>query len=124
MGRVDLNHSRRTNYAECIYWIRDENDAIANASKWVLENQPAGDFYAKSVSPKTMQELPLQGTWMFDKNSITLETDDDISDITRGSIVKYNNKLWFVVDVQGEVHEKESAFSEEIDYKYFLLLRR
>lgn len=124
MGTVDLFHSRRTCFAECKYWIRDERDSVANASQWVLKHTPSGTFYAKEISPQYNQFANVGNNFMFDKNTITLECDDDISDISKGCIVLYNGKAWIVDDVQKSIHRKESEFNIDIDYKYVITLRR
>lgn len=122
MGRVDLFHSRRTNYNKCVYWIRQEQNT--SPSQWVAKNEPSGKFWAKPVSPKTNQGDVINGVWRVDKNHISLETDDDIEDLTQGCIVKYNEALWLVENVQGEIHNKESEFSKKIDYRYTIYLTR
>ena len=122
-GTVDLFHSRRTSYAECIYWLRDERVSVGNVNEWILKHSPSGTFYAKEESPRFNSENRVNSS-SFDKNTITLSCDDDISDIKRGCIVLYNGKTWFVESVQGEPHRKECEFSVDIDYKYYVSLRR
>lgn len=124
MGRVDLFHSRRTNYHICEYWIRDERNRTGNPSQWVLMNQSSGRFYAKPLSVKSTQMNVINGTWANDNHRITLETDDDITEITRGSIVKFDDQLWLVEAVQREIHNKESEFAKHIDYKYIISLTK
>lgn len=124
MGRIDLFHSRRSNYHKCEYWIRDERDKSGSPQEWVLHNQSSGFFWAKPLSVKSTQANVINGSWMLDKNYITLETDDEISDIDRGSVVKFDDQLWLVEAVQREIHNKESEFSKHIDYKYVLSLTK
>lgn len=124
MGRVDLFHSRRTNYHKCEYWIRDERNKSGSPSQWVLMNEPSGWFYGKPLSPKSNQPNVINGTWMLDSNHITLETDDDVNDITRGCVVKFDDQLWLVESVQKQIHNKESEFCKHIDYKYTIALTR
>ncbi len=124
MGRVDLFHSRRTNYHKCEYYIRDERNQSGSPSQWVLYNQPSGSFYAKPLSVKSTQMNVINGTWALDKNHIALETDDDVDDLSRGSVVRFDDELWLVESVQREIHNKESEFCKHIDYKYFIELTR
>ena len=124
MGRVDLFHSRRTNFSECTFWLRDERDSIANANKWVAKTEPAGTFYAKEITPKYSQNNPIAGAMLFDRHGVTLETDDDIEDITVNSIVKYHNQLYIVENIQQELHARESQYSNDYHYRYILTLRR
>ena len=124
MGTVDLFQSRRTAFAECKFWIRDNKEARIDPSAWVLQHKPSGTFYAKEISPKYNQMNQAGGVFAFDRNVITLECDDDISDISRGCLVLYNGKVWTVDNVQAMVHRKESEFNVDTDYKYVVSIRR
>ena len=123
MGHVDLFHSRRTNYAECKYWIRSVKDS-QDLSEWVLKKKPEGTFYAKEVNNLFNQPNPQGNAIMFDKNVIALETDDDVDNIDRGCVVLYNGKPWTVDNVQRRIHRKESEFSVETHYKTTINIRR
>ena len=124
MGTVDIFHSRRTYFAECKYWIRDERTVVGNSSEYILKHTPSGTFYAKEISPHYNQHNQVGNGYIFDKNGITLESDEDLEEIITGSIVLYNGKAWFVDNVQKEVHRKESEFNVDLDYKYIITLRR
>lgn len=124
MGRVDLFHSRRANYHKCEYWIRDKRAQSGTPSQWVLMNVSSGFFWAKPLSVKSTQMNVINGTWASDRNNITLETDDDVIDIDRGCIVKFDDQLWLVEAVQREIHNKESEFCKHIDYKYIISLTK
>ena len=124
MGTVDIYHSRRTAYAECKYWIRDERNYIADASEYILKVAPTGTFFAKEISPQYNQLNQVGRGFMFDKNGITLECDDDLSELVPQSLVLYNGHAWTVDNVQREIHRKETQFNIDIDYKYIITLRR
>lgn len=124
MGNIDLFHSRRTNYHKCIYWVRDERNAVGSPRNWVLENQPSSNFYAKTISVKSNQMNIINGVWAVDKDYITLETDDTVDDINRGCLVNFNEELWLVENVQRQPHNKQAEFSRKIDYKTILTLTR
>lgn len=121
---VNLFHSRRINYKKCDYWIRDERTQTGPASQWVLYNTKSGSFYAHPITPKSNQANVVNGVWMVDKNNITLETEDNADNLSRGSIVKYNNELWLVESVQQKPYLKESEFSNREYYKYFIQITR
>lgn len=121
MGRVDLFHSRRANYHKCLFWIRNQS---GSASQWILNNEPSGAFYARPVSAKSGQMNALNGVWAFDNNHITIESDDEIDDLTRGCIVKYDDDLWLVESTQRLEHRKESEFSKNTDYRYIIALTK
>ena len=124
MGTVDIFYSRRTSFAECRYWIRDERNAIGNVSEWILKHQPSGTFWAKEISPQYNQFNQVGSNFAFDRNGITLECEDDLRDLVPGSIVMYNGHAWWVDNVQREIHRKESEFNVDINYKYIITLRR
>lgn len=125
MGSVDLFHSRRARYIRCKYWIRDERDASGAPSEWVLYNQPSGIFYAKAISAKTTQMDAINGVWAVDRDYLTLETDDDVDGLSRGSIVDKNGELWIVdSNPQQKIHVKESEFSKHEHYLTIIPLRR
>lgn len=122
MGRVNLNHSRRTNFLFCSYWIRDERNSTGTAEEWIYNNKPSGNFWAKQLQVKVNQENILNGVWLGDKNFRTIETDDDVNDLTRGSLIKMKGKLWYVTNVQAQLHAKESQFDNEEHYRYIISL--
>ena len=93
-------------------------------SQWILQNKVSGTFYAREVSPSYNQEQPLANVAMFDKNVITIETDDDINNISRGCIVLYQGHPWMVETVQQKLHRKESQFDIEEHYKTIISMRR
>ena len=124
MGNVDIYHSRRTNFQECIYWTRDERTNVGNASQWIMQHSPSGSFYCREISPKYGQFNEIGNGFVFSKNGITLETDDDVHDIKEGDIVMYNGHAWFVDNTQFEVHKKETEFDIEMHYKSIITLRR
>ena len=124
MGTVDIFHSRRTCFAECKYWIRDERDNIGDSTQWILKHTPSGTFYAREITPHYNQHNELGNGYIFDKNGITLECDDDLEELVVGSLILYNGKCWYVDNVQKEVHRKESQFNQELDYRYIISIRR
>lgn len=124
MGTVDIYHSRRTCYAECKYWIREEGKSFGNANEWILKNVPSGSFLAKEISPNYNRMNQSGGVFAFDKNVVTLESDDDLHEISRGCLVLYNGHCWMVDDCQRVIHRKETEFNIENDYKYIVNIRR
>lgn len=124
MGTVDLFHSRRTCFAECKYWIRDERNAVGTADQWVLQHTPSGTFYAREISPQYNQFGQVGNRFSYNKDGITLESDDDLHEIKVGCLVLYNGHAWIVDNVQREIHRKETEFNVDVDYKYIVSIRR
>ena len=124
MGNIDIYHSRRTNYAECVYWVRDERTSVGDLNQWILKNKSNGVFYAREVSPQYNQQNQQANAFMFDRNVITLQTDDDVDELTRGCVVLYQGHPWMVDTVQRLLHRKESEFDVEQHYKTIISMRR
>ena len=120
---IDIYHSRRINYKKCVYWVRDESLAIADLNEWVLKEKQAGAFYAREMN-FSKQVNAVNNIFMFDKNMLTLVTEDKVDDIARGCIVKYKNELWFVESVQANLHLKETEFSNDNHYTTYIALRK
>lgn len=120
---VDIYHSRRGNFRYCQYWNRNENDSVGDLTKWILEKKPSGSFWAKETSPKTNQAGQLNNVFMYDKNTISLVTEDKVDDIKRGSIVSYLNHAWIVQNVQFEIHHKETEFDTDKYTTYISIAR-
>ena len=124
MGRVDVFHSRRANYAKCPFWVRDERDATESPQEWIYMNAPSGSFYGRPISAKSNQMDVVNGVWALDANKVTLETDDEVPDIARGCLVRYSDELWIVESVQKQAHWKESEFSKHQDYRYIISITK
>lgn len=118
---IDIYHSRRTKYRKCYYWLRNNKEPVENL---VHNVSPTGFFYAIEDSIISKQNNNINGNVLFDKDTVVLKTDDDIEDITQNCIVKYKNENWFVVDVQAELHIKETEFGEELHATRWLTLRK
>ena len=124
MGHVDIYHSRRANYTECNYWVRDERDAIGTPEQWIMKHQTSGTFWAKPITPKSNQQNQVSGVWMLDRNMLTIETDDHVTDITRGCLILYRGHVYMVESVQYHIHLKESEFNQEEECKTIINMRR
>ena len=124
MGRVDLFHSRRTNYHKCEYWIRDESNMAGSSSEWIVHNMVSGKFYAKQVRPLINRMNNIAGVWSVDMNETALFTEEDVDDLTRGSVVRFQGELWIVNSVQKTEHLKESEFRRKMDFSYTIEITR
>lgn len=119
-GCCNIYTSRRTNFEECLYWKRDDQDK--DLETYTHENKSSGRFFAKEISPLAKKKLVIGGVFMFDSKTIMLETNDSV-EINAGDIVKYENKLWNVSDVQELEFHKNSQFMKKVDYKTYISLR-
>ena len=118
---VDIYHTRRTNFRVCKYW--NPNDKI-NRDIIVLSEAPAGIFYAEEINALTSGFNPIVNAFASNKNTITLRTNDDVSDLKKNSIVFYLGKSWTVDDIQREIYKKETQFNDDIRATTYINIRR
>lgn len=121
---IDLFHSREVNRQRCRYWIRDERDRTGSPQEWVLYNQSAGIFYAKPVSARNNQMNGINGVWSHDVNSVTIETDDHVDNLSRGCLIEYIGELWLVESVQSVPHLAESEMPKKPHFKTIISMTR
>lgn len=119
---IDLYHSRRGNFKECYYYVR--NEKINDLSKFILQSKPVGMFYAKLFSPYSRQNQDVANVFRFSENQLTLETTDDVEDLKENNIVLYMGKPYVVLSVQREECLKESEYLQEHYCKTYIGLRK
>lgn len=120
---INIYHSRRINYNRCIYWERDES-GIGNEENLIYEKKPAGIFYATESNAETNSTNMLAGVFMTEQYDILLESTDWLDGLHKDCLVKYNDQLWRVNEVQKKPYKKESAFRNKKTYKWFIGLIR
>lgn len=120
---INLFHSRRTSYALCKYWKRKTN-GYGDANELIHNEKPSGYFYAKPMSAKNKDLETLQGVMMYDKDSLTLKTTDDIKDLKAQDIIEFRGSLWFVDNVQVEEIVKQTQFNYSNSFIYYLSIRK
>lgn len=120
---INLFHSRRTSYALCKYWKRKTN-GYGDANELIHNEKPSGYFYAKPISAKNKDLETLQGVMMYDKDSLTLKTTDDIKDLKAQDIIEFRGSLWFVDNVQVEEIVKQTQFNYSNSFIYYLSIRK
>lgn len=118
---IDIYHSRRGKFRKCFYWLRNNKEPV---EALIHDISPTGIFYAVEASVISKVSNNIYGRILFDKQTVTLMTDDDIEDITQNCVIKYNDQIWLVIDVQIELHMKETQFSKKQHATRFLTLRR
>lgn len=117
---VDIYHQRRGMFRRCKYWKRDES------KKSVLEynDTPKGTFWAKEEASLQNQENTSSNVFHFDRNVITIKTNDEVADLEHGDIVEYRRDKWFVDSVSFGLHTKETEFSNKIHATAYINLRK
>jgi hypothetical protein len=120
-GKVDFFTSRRSNFEECEYWLRDIN---ANPNELVYQSRVCdGTFDAKISNPETSGSNVIGGVFMFDTKNLMLETYDDIDEIKVNDVVKYNGCFYIITQIQKYPLRKNTQFHSDQQYITYLSLR-
>ena len=113
--------SRRNNFTECEYWLRDVN---SDPNELIYQTRRSnGTFDAKKSSPETTSPNVVGGVFMFDTSNIMLETYDDISEVKANDVVSFQGKFYMVTQVQRLPFRKNSQFHDDEQYVTYLSLR-
>lgn len=115
--------SRRDKHKLCIYWKQDESEYYDKNEIGYLK-KPEGKFYAKEVNAQQDSSQTVGGVFMFDSSTVTLKTDDNVSNINKNDIVKYNDEMWRVVSIQKKPIRKNAQFMKKSIYTYFIDLKK
>ena len=113
--------SRRTYFDECQYWKRDDTDS--SLEDYVYEHHYSGIFYAKETTSQTGQKNIVGNMFMFDQNTATIETMDLVN-ISSGDIIKFQDGLWLVTNVQKSMNNKSKQFLKNNFYKTYIQMKK
>ena len=120
-GNVDVFLSRRTNFEECEYWLRNTN---ADPNELVYQTRRSnGIFDAKISNPETFGNDVVGGVFMFDTKNLMIETYDDISEIKPNDVVSFKGDFYMVSQIQKYPIRKNTQFHSEQQYITYLSLR-
>lgn len=123
---IDIFQSRR-NYNElCRWWSRSEDDAYSD-NTLIMKRVPTGTFMAKEVSPEQIQDVVIANSFMFEKNSITLKSPDNLIGIKCDDLVEYQDEMWIVSNVQkskAKIQNTQYALSRNCSHYWYLELRK
>ena len=119
---IDIYHSRRNHFWKCRYWIRDLKSKI-DINQYVLDNKPSGIFFAKQERELSKGTGEAMNVVLFDTHNVQVTTNDIVNDLEKGSIVEFEDLLWFVESVQQAPHLKESQFKKK-EYTTYITLKR
>lgn len=121
-GGVNVFTSRRLNHRRCRWWARNED--IRDLSRLVREKRPEGVFYAREISADAKSKQGINSAFLFDSESVTITTDDDVRGIRPDCAVEYDGQVYRVMDVQTRKHQRESQFMRAEDVTTYLRLKR
>ena len=122
---IDTWQSRRNNFIECKYWSQINDENLVPDSEIAYKKQPSGSFYAKENGSYTQENQIIENSFMYDKNSIEIETTDDVSDLKTNDLVEFRDEIYRVANVQRKKDAKQAQFLKEpISIKTFISLMR
>lgn len=122
----DFGQTRRGYNEHCKWWSRNETDQYDN-SELVYKRIPSGEFFAREVSPQMENNNIISGTFLFEKDTITIETPENLQGIKPNDYIMYQDEYWIVVDVQSrQVRQQQTEFMKHkrISHHWFLSLRK
>ena len=120
---INIYHSRRGKFRRCRYWKRDTSKSV-DLNQYKLEKTATGIFYAIEINNLVNDQKQVSNVILFDKNTATLQTEDEINDISKGCIVEYLNEIWYVESCQFVPHIKEGEFSNKLHTSTIINIRR
>lgn len=125
-GTADIFTSRRTNFLDCEYWLVVKGEEQTDKSTLMHEKQKSGVFSASIEGTEENSNSVIAQTLLFDSNSLTISTDDDISDMKKNAIILMvdTGLIWRVDRVSKLPIRTNYQFDNSISYKYYLDLRR
>ena len=124
MAGINLDYSRRTMPNRCAWWRRDES-GIGDSDQYVYVNSPSGYFYAKATSPERELTSEIQNAFMAKSRVVSIESNDDLGDISVNDLVRYKGRIWRVdASPQRILRENKNQQSDREEFKYVLSLRR
>lgn len=127
LGLNCLYTSRRTKFIKCKFWSQDENEDYVSRNEILYNIVPTGKFYAEEANPYSNSNDVIGNDFMFDSNSITLKTTDDVSKIkVNDKVWTDDDKFWIVTDVQKSVMKKQRNYmkGKYCNAEYYISLRR
>lgn len=120
---IDLYTSRREHFLECEYWSQDENDYV-KISEIAYKISPTGTFLAKEEGAYTNENQVLSEIFMLREKNVVVSTFDDVSDLKRNDIVRINEEMYRVEDIQVTPVNKQRQFMNSgYSKKYYISLR-
>lgn len=126
----DLFQSTRNFNEYCKWWSQNESDDYYD-NEIVYKRVPDGCFYAKEISPETKNDNTVAGIVMFDKNSVTIYSPDDLQSLYKAfsvknrGLVEYQGELWRIENVQkrkARIQNSEFASDENVSHYWYISL--
>lgn len=122
----DFYNSRATYNEKCRFWHRNENDEV-DPDELRIKRVADGSFLAKEVAPLRTQNIQVGGVFMFEKDTITIKSPDNLSGIKSEDLVEFRGEMWRVIDVQMSKSRNQNTFygkDSKCSHYWYLELRK
>ena len=104
------------------WWHRNENDEN-ETDEIVMKRISSGDFLAKEVTPKRTEDIQVGGVFMFEKDTITIKTPDNLEGIASEDLVEFRGDKWRVVNVQrSKAKNQNTFFGKDVNCSHYWYL--
>ena len=123
-GYAEMCTSRRTCFNKCYFWSIEKNSDIVNREEICRKRSPGGFFMAKEQYDQEEDRQVISNAFVFERNSVTLKTYDNISNMQHDDIVKYDENIWSVVSIRKKKVRRQSQYGKSTPFIYFVSLRR
>lgn len=123
-GSTDIFTSRRTNFIDCEYWLIAKEDITRTKEELVFNERPDGFFSAKFENQFENSVSVIGQSFMFDSNTVTISTEDDVKDLKKNCLVKFNGDVWRINIITRIPIRNDFQMSKEIRFKTTMELRR
>ena len=90
----------------------------------IYERSPNGSFMASEINSYDTNNQVVANSFMFDQNFATLQTNDDVSELSINDLVVFDNEVWRVSSISKQKKKKQNQFSKFVYYKTFISLNR
>lgn len=121
---IDLYTSRRDHFLKCVWFSQDTNEDFVPISSVVHEENPSGSFFAKELNPYTVSNHVIGGSFYVNRNSVQIMTYDNVENLKKNDLVKFNNHVWRVEEKQTSYINKQKQFSSNPSKVTILSLQR
>lgn len=121
---LDLFQSRNTYHEYCRYWNRDERDIYDN-SELAQKRVPSGHFWAKEIASHVNEDQVVAGVFLFEKNTITIKSPDDLSSIKANDVIEFRGEIWRVDNIQKKqfkIQSNEFSIPSKVSHYWYLNL--
>lgn len=104
------------------WWHRNENDDN-ETDEIIMQRVSSGAFLAKEVTPRRTEDIQVGGVFMFEKDTITIKTPDNLEGIASEDIVEFRGDKWRVVNVQrSKAKNQNTFFGKDVNCSHYWYL--